>query len=73
MVEPAPGPDLCHVLPEVSTAAMTLLLSRFSAGLAADERAVMMLDGAGWHTSLDNAVLQTGTSRSSGCHPARRS
>jgi len=35
---------------------MTLFLSTFSAGLAPDEHAVMVLDGAGWHTSLDLAV-----------------
>ena len=55
-MEPATGRDFCLVLPEVSIAAMTLFLSQFSAGLEADEHAVMVLDGAGWHTSLDLAV-----------------
>lgn len=35
---------------------MTLFLSRFSAGLKTDEHAVIVLDGAGWHTSLDLSV-----------------
>lgn len=55
-VEPATGRDFCLVLPEVSTAAMTTFLTRFAATLADDEHGVMVLDGAGWHTSLDLAV-----------------
>jgi transposase len=44
------------VLPHVSTAAMNEFLARFSATLTADEHAVMVLDGAGWHTANDLAV-----------------
>jgi transposase len=55
-VEPATGRDFCLVLPTVSTAAMNEFLRRFSATLAKDEHAVMVLDGAGWHTSHDLAV-----------------
>ena len=50
-VEPATGRDFCLVLPEVSTTAMNKFLRHFSATLADDEDAVMVLDGAGWHTS----------------------
>jgi transposase len=32
---------------------MSEFLRRFSATLAADEHAIMVLDGAGWHTSHD--------------------
>ena len=35
---------------------MSEFLRRFSATLAKDEHAVMVLDGAGWHTSHDLAV-----------------
>jgi len=55
-VEPTTGRDFCLVLPAVSTAAMNVFLERFSATLADDEHAVMVLDGAGWHTSHDLAV-----------------
>ena len=55
-VEPTAGRDFCLVLPEVSTAAMNVFLARFAATLAANEHAVMVLDGAGWHTSHDLAV-----------------
>jgi transposase len=50
-VEPITGRDFCLVLPTVSTAAMSAFVRRFSATLPADEHAVMVLDGAGWHTS----------------------
>jgi hypothetical protein len=39
------------VLPTVGTAAMQLFLDRFAETLAADEHAVMVLDGAGWHSA----------------------
>jgi hypothetical protein len=39
------------VLPMVGTAAMQLFLDRFAETLAADEHAVMVLDGAGWHAA----------------------
>ena len=49
-------------MPHVSTMAMTLFLQRFGATLAKDEHAVLVLDGAGWHTSRklrvpDNVTL----------------
>lgn len=37
------------VMPEVSTQAMQVFLDGFSATLAADEHAVLVLDRAGWH------------------------
>ncbi len=37
------------VMPEVNTAAMQIFLAAFSAALAPDEHAVMVLDRAGWH------------------------
>jgi transposase len=52
-VEPLTGRDFCLMLPAVSTAAMAEFLRRFSATLPADEHALMVLDGAGWHTSHD--------------------
>lgn len=55
-VAPATGADFCLVLPEVSTAAMSAFLTRFCHTLAADEHAAMVVDGAGWHTSLDLKV-----------------
>ncbi len=39
------------MLPEVSTAAMNEFPRHFSTTLADDEHVVMVLDGAGWHTS----------------------
>ena len=55
-VEPATGRDFCLLLPEVSTAAMNAFLQHFSATLPRDEHAVMVLDGAGWHTSHELSV-----------------
>ena len=55
-VELATGRDFCLVLPAVSTTAMSEFLRRFSATLAKDEHAVIVLAGAGWHTSHDLAV-----------------
>ena len=55
-VEPATGRDFCLVLPAVSVAAMNDFLRRFSATLPEHEHAVMVLDGAGWHTGRDLAV-----------------
>ena len=51
-VEPATGAGFCLVLPEVSTVAMQAFLDGFSARLAPDVHAALVLDGAGWHTSL---------------------
>ncbi len=36
--------------------AMTMFLRRFAATLADDEHGVMVIDGAGWHTSNDLVV-----------------
>ena len=55
-VEPTTGRDFCLVLPAVSTTAMSEFLRRFAATLPDDEHAVMVLDGAGWHTSRELAV-----------------
>jgi transposase len=48
-VEPATGAEVALVLPEVSTAAMSLFLAAFAAGLPAEVHAALVLDGAGWH------------------------
>jgi transposase len=48
-VRPATGERFALVMPEVCTEAMTIFLERFSRQLAEDERAVMVLDQAGWH------------------------
>jgi transposase len=45
------GRDFCLVLPAVTTVAMGEFLRRFAATLPEHEHAVMVLDGAGWHTS----------------------
>ena len=55
-VEPASGRDFCLVLRVVSTVAMTEFLQRFAATLPEDEHAVMVLDGAGWHTSHELVI-----------------
>ena len=39
------------VLPTVNTDTMQIFLDRFAETLAKDEHAVMVLDGAGWHTA----------------------
>lgn len=39
------------VLPTVNTDMMQIFLDRFAATLAEDEHAVMVVDGAGWHTT----------------------
>jgi transposase len=44
------------VLPHVSTAAMNVFLARFAARLPEEEHAMVVLDGAGWHTSNDLRV-----------------
>ena len=50
-VRPATGENFAWIMPHVSTEAMGLFLDRFSVSLAPDEHAVLVLDGAGWHTS----------------------
>ena len=49
--QPATGDAFALVLPEVSTEAMDLFLAEFSKTLPPDEHALMVVDGAGWHTS----------------------
>lgn len=51
-VEPATGQSACLVLPEVSTAAMQVFLDSFAATLSPEVHAALVVDGAGWHTSL---------------------
>ena len=55
------GRDFCLVLPAVSTAAMSEFLRRFATTLPEDEHAVMVLDGAGWHTSHELTVPENVT------------
>ncbi len=52
-VQPATGKSFALVLPRVSTEAMQLFLDGFSAALASNEHAVMVVDGAGWHIAHD--------------------
>jgi transposase len=52
-VQPATGEDFCLVMPEISTDVMNTFLAGFSATRAADEHALMVMDGAGWHRSAD--------------------
>ncbi len=40
-------------MPEISTAVMNIFLAGFSARRAADEHALMVMDGAGWHRAND--------------------
>jgi hypothetical protein len=61
-VEPATGQSACLVLPEFSTAAMQVFLDSFSATLAPEVHAALVVDGAGWHIGLglhvpDNVTL----------------
>ena len=55
-VEPATGADVALVLPEATTATMSLFLAEFAAGLPEDVHAVLVLDGAGWHGARALAV-----------------
>ena len=57
----ATGQGFALVLPEVSTAAMQAVLDQFSATLAADEHAAMVVDQAGWHVAHALAVPDTVT------------
>lgn len=53
LVRPTTGQSWWALLPTVSAAAMTVALAAFAAdeGIDADHRAVVVWDGAGWHTS----------------------
>jgi transposase len=55
-IEPITGRDFCLALPAVRTEAMAVFLRQFAATLPVDEHALMVLDGAGWHTARDLAV-----------------
>lgn len=48
-VKPATGADFALVLPSVSSKAMSRFLADFSAQIAPDAHAVLVLDQAGWH------------------------
>jgi transposase len=48
-VEPETGADVALVLPEATTAAMSLFLAGLAARQAEDVHVVLVLDGAGWH------------------------
>lgn len=52
-VRPSTGQSWWGLLPTVSTEAMSAALAALAAdeGIDADHRAVLVLDGAGWHTS----------------------
>jgi hypothetical protein len=58
--QPATGDAFALVLPEVSTEAMDLFMAEFSKTLPPDEHALMVVDGAGWHTSKTLAALFSG-------------
>jgi hypothetical protein len=57
-VRPTTGDSWWCLLPTVSTEAMALALATFAVecGIDATHRAVLVLDGAGWHTSGTLAV-----------------
>ena len=48
-VRPATGEDVCLVMPEVSTGAMSAFLAAFAQALPAGRHAALVLDRAGWH------------------------
>jgi transposase len=55
-VEPATGADVALVLPEATTATMSLFLTELSRSLPEDGHAVLVLDRAGWHGARALAV-----------------
>jgi transposase len=55
-VRPATGEDVTLVLPAVNTAAMQVFLDQLAASRPPYVHLVLVLDGAGWHTSRDLAV-----------------
>lgn len=61
VVRPTTGQSWWCLLPTVSTVAMNLALAEFARdeGIDAHHRVVLVLDGAGWHTSTD-LVLPAG-------------
>ena len=68
-VRPGSEGAFALVLPTVNTDAMQNFLDRFAATLAEDEHAVMVVDGAGWHTTGPAA---TGTPAPAAPAPAPR-
>lgn len=60
-VEPITGDSFALVLPTVSTVAMNRFLADFAATLAPEDHVVLVLDGAGWHSSKSLVVPDTVT------------
>jgi transposase len=50
-VDPATGDDAALVAPSANTQTMNVFLDILARTLGPDEHAVLILDGAGWHTS----------------------
>lgn len=57
-VEPATGTTVWYVVPSVSLVVMTRVLENFARAVqaGADKHIVLVLDGAGWHTSRQLTV-----------------
>jgi hypothetical protein len=75
--EPATGDAFALVLPTVSIAATNRFLDEFAKTLAENDHAVMVLDGAGWHTTAslrvpDNITLVHQPPYSPECNPIER-
>lgn len=60
-VQPTTGEDVCLVLPEVSTGAMSTFLAELARTLPAGQHAALVLDRAGWHGARDLVVPDTVT------------
>jgi transposase len=60
-VRPATGESFALVLPRASTQTMQVFLDGFSAALAPDEHAAMVVDGAGWHIANDLSIPENVT------------
>lgn len=75
--EPATGAAFALVLPTVSIKAMNRFLEDFAKTLGEDEHALMVLDGAGWHTTAtltvpDNVTLLHQPPYAPECNPIER-
>ena len=55
-VEPATGASAAMLTPDVNAGQMNTFLAGLAGTLAADEHAVLVLDGAGWHVARGLAV-----------------
>ena len=55
-IKPMTGADVTLVLPEATTATMSLFLAQFAANRPEDVHAVLVLEGAGWHGARTLAV-----------------